>query len=282
MPEPTLPLVLESIEADTAGMLRAERETVEVGPFLAAFHRTSDMIWMNYAVPIAPTEDAATVRSALPRLQAEFQRRNRTLRFEYLAARHPALAVELERFGLGLQITAPLMFCTPANVRSFPPQGFELHRLQADPQPPAGHDASTANSSNADLADFLRVGKLSFGADDNAAAVEPHEIDELRDALRRNRWRCILARVGGIPVGVGTFCTGNSELAGVGTLPAFRRKGIAAALSSALLAEHFAAGGGRAWLSAADHVARALYAKIGFQDAGVQLNYMAAEPLRAS
>lgn len=72
--------------------------------------------------------------------------------------------------------------------------------------------------------------------------------------------------------GVGTFCTGNSELAGVGTLPAFHRRGIAAAVSSALLAEHFA-GGGRAWLSAAGEVARALHAKIGFQDAGVQLNY---------
>lgn len=278
MPDPTLPLILESIEADTAGMLRAERETVEVRPFLAAFHRTSDMIWMNYAVPIAPTDDAAAVRSALPRLQAEFERRSRTLRFEYLAARHPALAAELERFGLNLQITAPLMFCTPANARSFPPRGFNLHRLQAGPQPPAGRGVSAAHSSDADLADFLRVGKLSFGADESAAAVEPHEIDELREALRQNRWRCALARVDGVAVGVGTFCTGNSELAGVGTLPAFRRKGIAAALSSALLAEHFAADGGRAWLSAADHVARALYAKIGFQDAGVQLNYMLSGP----
>jgi hypothetical protein len=46
------------------------------------------------------------------------------------------------------------------------------------------------------------------------------------------------------------------------------------AVSSALLVEHFAAGGDWAWLSAADEAARALYAKVGFQDAGVQLNYI--------
>ena len=244
-------------------MLRAEREPVEIGLFLAAFHRTSDMIWMNYAVPIAPTDDAATVQAALPLLRAEFRRRNRVLRFEYLAAMHPTLAAELELFGLSRQLAAPLMTATSADVRSTAPKGCTLQQL-------------TADAADSVLADFLRVGKLSFGAAEADATVAPQEISDLRDAIRQDRWHCLLACCDHRPIGVGTFCTGNCELAGVGTLPDFRRRGIAAAVSSSLLAGHFAAGGDWAWLSAGDEIARALYAKVGFQDAGVQLNYIDA------
>ena len=261
MPKAALESVLEHIEADTARMLRAEREPVEVGPLLAAFHRTDDMVWRNYAVPIGPTDDAAAVRAALPRLREEFAKRRRVLRFEYLAARHPALAEQLQAFGLTLQLTAPLMVCTSTDLRPVAPRGFDLHRL-------------TGDAADSDLADFIRVGKEGFGA--TLASVETSEIEELRGALRQGRWRCLLARSQGVAVGVGTFCSGNSELAGVATLPEFRRRGVAAAVSSRLLAEHFAAGGTGAWLSAADEAARALYRKVGFQDAGVQLNYIDA------
>ncbi|HVP13322.1 MAG TPA: GNAT family N-acetyltransferase [Phycisphaerae bacterium] len=251
--------VLQRIEADTARMLRAERESVEVGPFLAAFHRASDMVWLNFAVPIGPTDDAESVRRALPLLREEFERRNRVLRFEYLAARHPALAGQLEDLGLTLQLAAPLMICTPGDLRAIAPPACELHQLDGD-------------AADSDLADFVRVGKMSFGA--TPVSVEAHEIEGFREALRQGRWKCLLARDQGAAIGVGTFCIGNSELAGVGTLPQFRRQGVAAAVSSRLLADHFAAGGIGAWLSAGTEIARALYLKVGFQDAGVQLNYI--------
>jgi ribosomal protein S18 acetylase RimI-like enzyme len=253
--------ILERIEADTARMLRAEREAVQAGPLMAAFHPTSDMVWVNYAVPIAPTDEAEAVRAALPRLRAEFERRGRVLRFEYLAARHPKLAAFLEEFGLGRQLEAPLMTCSPADVRLIEPRGFELQRLEAD-------------AAESILADFRRVGKAGFGMPD--ATAEPHEVEELREALRLGRWQCVMARSEGTAIAVGTFCTGNCELAGVATLPEFRRRGVAAAVSSRLLADHFASGGEWAWLSAGDEIARALYLKVGFQDAGVQLNYIAA------
>ena len=264
LPRLDIQTILERIETDTARTLRAEREAVEIPPFLAAFHRTDDMIWLNYAIPIAPTADPAAVQSALPRLREEFHRRKRVLRFEYLAARHATLAGHLEAAGLARQLAAPLMVCSAADVCAIaPPPGFDLCRLEA-------------GAPEADLADFRRAGKQGFG--DTAAAVQPFEIEELRDALRLGRWRCLLARHQGAAVGVGTFCTGNSELAGVATLPQFRRHGVAAAVSSGLLVEHFAAGGNWAWLSAADEVARALYRKVGFQDGGVQLNYMDGRP----
>lgn len=77
-------------------------------------------------------------------------------------------------------------------------------------------------------------------------------------------------------MGVGTTLgSGLSELQGVTTLPDARRRGVAATLSSALVANVFAQGSEAVWLSAEDAAARACYAKIGFRTIGSRLNYSA-------
>jgi ribosomal protein S18 acetylase RimI-like enzyme len=79
------------------------------------------------------------------------------------------------------------------------------------------------------------------------------------------------------PAGVAALSPTESvgELVGVATLPEFRRRGVASALSSKLVADHFHNGGDIAWLSAEDAAAQAMYRTIGFIDAGIYANYIA-------
>ena len=109
-----------------------------------------------------------------------------------------------------------------------------------------------------------------------AFGVEPAEptaadVAEQRDFLARGQQRLAAAFADGRMVAGGVL-QASAELGGVATLPEFRRRGAAAAVSSHLAASHFAAGGDVVWLSAGDAAAHGVYAKIGFIDAGAVLH----------
>lgn len=65
-----------------------------------------------------------------------------------------------------------------------------------------------------------------------------------------------------------------AALAGVATLPRWRwrRRGVAATLSSALVGDHVARGGTLVWPSAAAAAAQSVYHRIGFRRTGTHLN----------
>ena len=67
-----------------------------------------------------------------------------------------------------------------------------------------------------------------------------------------------------------------AELAGVWTLPGWRRCGLARACCRLLLDRFFATGGELAWLSVGDAAGAALYVGLGFRPCGTQLNYAGA------
>jgi ribosomal protein S18 acetylase RimI-like enzyme len=69
---------------------------------------------------------------------------------------------------------------------------------------------------------------------------------------------------------------GICELVGVATLPALRRRGVAATLCSVLIKDHFEGGGDLVWLSAGDAIAQATYERIGFRNVDFRLNYIDA------
>jgi predicted GNAT family acetyltransferase len=60
----------------------------------------------------------------------------------------------------------------------------------------------------------------------------------------------------------------TAEIAGVGTLPAYRRRGLASAVTAALAIDAFDRGIEVVWLSAADVDVAAMYARIGFRRVG--------------
>jgi hypothetical protein len=56
---------------------------VPCGPFTALFDRSTDLIWLSYAVPSAPLPSRAETVAALEELRHLFAARKRTLRFEF-------------------------------------------------------------------------------------------------------------------------------------------------------------------------------------------------------
>jgi len=239
------------------------RETARIGPFLAAAHPTNDLVWLNYALPLPELAQDADITGDVAALREWFRDRRRVLRFEIFQPLWPWLGPALERAGLRLQGAMPLMLCGPGDLRpAAAAPDVTLHRLGA-------------GASDDLLQQVLIIGRLAF---DQPADVPEADIAELRDNLRRGVYRSAYAEIQGQVVGIGTVVTTNDELAGIGTILQYRRRGIAAAVSTYLLADHFAAGATMTWLSAGNDAARAAYAKIGFRDAGVQLNYIDADP----
>jgi ribosomal protein S18 acetylase RimI-like enzyme len=250
--------LLRHIEDRTTRSIAAGRDVTVMGAFLAAIHPTADLVWFNFAMPVSKRADELCADD-IGRLRSLFQLAGRRLRFEYFEALWPGLAAMLEEQGLTFEGRMPLMLCAPEDLRPVYAQGVEVCELAAD-------------AEDALIAEFLATGKRGFGLE--AVEIEPQEIVEQRQHLETGVYRCAFGRVDGKMVGIGSVAQVNDELAGIATLPDYRRRGVAATVSSHLLANHFACGRTHAWLSAGDDVARAVYEKIGFRTAGVQLTYI--------
>jgi predicted GNAT family acetyltransferase len=94
-----------------------------------------------------------------------------------------------------------------------------------------------------------------------------------------------LARLEGAPVAAADFTVpldGFTELVGIATLPAYRRRGIASALTAAATETAFARGVRVAFLSAEDEHAGRVYERVGFRPFATALTYSRAESQRKS
>lgn len=249
--------LLRQIELCTTRSIAAGRDVTAVGGFLAALHPTTDLIWLNFAVP-SPDQAEDLRPEDVDGLRRLFHEKGRRLRLEYFEALWPDLGRLLEAKGLVVEGRMPLMICGAGDFKRFAAENVAVCELRAE-------------VDDAEIAEFLKTAKAGFGVD---SRVEPHEILEQRQYLETGVYRCAYVQLQGKMVGVGTLAQVNNELAGIATLPEFRRRGVAATVSSHLLEQHFGAGRTYAWLSAGGNVAQAVYEKVGFRTAGVQLNYI--------
>jgi ribosomal protein S18 acetylase RimI-like enzyme len=254
---------LRQIETAAHSALRRTFEFVEIGPFCAYFDPLSDLVWLNYAAPIQPFDDGAAFRVAMGSLRAEFAERNRRLRFEFIQSLWPELPAMLLREGLVLQAEQPLMICSAHTFTPREVDGLRIHHL-------------SSRDGDAILAMFQRTASEGFGAKRESTDESRRR---LRVELESDARRAVIGFINDEPAGVAALSPmgDTAELVGVTTLPQFRRRGIASALSSHLLVDHFARGKSAAWLSAGDEAARAVYQRIGFADAGIYANYIAPE-----
>ena len=221
------------------------REVVELPGLTATFNREDPLRFRNYAIPGEPPWDleglvsAATARDRLPRV-------------EFVASCAPGLPAELERAGFACEARLDLMTCTPATLAALDaPDAVAL-----EPVAPGG----------AAVRELLRTARRAF-----ADAGEPSEAD-----VEGYRGGGILARVDGEPAGGGFFTPprdGLTELAGIGVLEPFRRRGIAGALTSALAARAFAGGADLAFLTPGDDDTRRVYERAGFAVTSTMLAY---------
>jgi ribosomal protein S18 acetylase RimI-like enzyme len=227
-----------------------QRDTEQIGPFLATFNPHSTNPFLNYAIP----DDAATPSlSDVKALIAAYESRGRKPRLEYVATLAPAVEEALVAAGFTVEGRLPLMTCTPGSERWLPvPPDIELIVPVSDAQMLA-----TVTAQNE-----------AYGESEPS----PEDGKRLRDSLAAGGI-ALLARVAatGEPAGAGV-CTvpGNqtTEVAGIGVRVAFRRRGIAGALTTRLVREAFDAGVTVAFLMAAHEQEVRIYTRAGFSTTG--------------
>jgi ribosomal protein S18 acetylase RimI-like enzyme len=241
--------------ADVAATARTRR-VVDTPAFRLLLDPQDDFGGINWATPLKADPDEADIQA----MRTAFLAHQRTPRLEFLAECWPGLPARLERAGLRSEgESQEIMLVTPDGFRAVSSSEVSVQVLSSD-------DPETTITA------YLQTQTAGFGYGGSDAPTA-EQITGCREQLRAGR-RAVLAVLAGRPVGVGTTLGSElAELQGVTTLPDARRRGVAATVSSALVAQIFAQGGEAVWLSVEDAAARACYAKLGFRTIGARLNY---------
>jgi len=250
---------LELIQEQLRAALRLSHEAVTAPPFTCFFNADNDAPYANYAIPDRPI-DAADA-PALAELECVFGARQRRPRFEFLEAYTPHFATVLEAHGYHCEMRMVLMVCTPDMLRK--PAWL----------PGLTVEALTEQTQIETMQDALTVQARAFG-DADAPRTAPEEAHQFRQRFAATQ--LFLARAGETAVSVASLTApfaGATELAGVGTLPAFRRRGIATALTYFATDTAFAQGVTQVFLTAANEAAGRVYAEVGFAPCGNGLIY---------
>jgi ribosomal protein S18 acetylase RimI-like enzyme len=263
--EESLSQQLRRIEQINTKVVAQFSDVIAVGPFQAQIDPLCDMSWLNYAVPVAELGTKAEVAELLVELREVFTQRDRTLRLEFTESLWPTLPEILAEAGFRLEVRHPMMLCTPASFQPYQGKAVQVELLTDADEPKT-------------LATYLSVRNQGFDQDLGTEPPTEREIAELGEQIQSGKVRCALAGLDGMPAGVGVMMpmSGISELVGVATLPALRRRGVAATLCSFLVKDHFTGGGELVWLSAGDALAQATYERIGFYLVDSRLNYIDA------
>ena len=216
-----------------------------------------DVPWPYYARPAGGAITARDVR-AVRRRQWEL---GAPEAFEWVSDLAPTLAPAARETGLDVT-EVPLMVLE----RTFeaPPVDARVRRLEPD---------------DPELAASRAVAELAFAGSRDAG---PAERDAALAGWPESRLRAVRERMAaGITVTVvaedagGVLAAGShqpvgdvTEVVGIGTLPAARRRGLATAVTAALVADARRGGADVVFLSAGSEAIARLYGRLGFRRAG--------------
>lgn len=205
------------IQAHIRRVASAGRDTERIGPFLATYSRRSPNPFLNYAIPDAgsqPTPDEVLA------LAQAYEARGLTPRLEYLPGLAPAVEAALTGGGFAVDERLPLMVCRPDRRVDVPvPAGVEI----------------VVPDTDADILGLLTAQHDAYG---DADVPGPADVARVRRVIA-DGGPTVYARdaATGDAIG-GGGCDpsddGITELTGVAVRDRYRRRGIAAALTSVL------------------------------------------------
>ncbi|WP_307834067.1 GNAT family N-acetyltransferase [Paractinoplanes lichenicola] len=230
----------------------------EVGPFVFGLDPSTDSPHINYA---SPRPGAAVTEADVTELVAAFRAAGRRPRLEYVVNCAPGLEALLAAAGFGVEEQHEYLVCE-AGTLTLPvvPAGFAVREPDADPE---------------------RVAMVA--AQNEAFGGEPTATDEDAARVLRSQSRggvAIMAvAADGTCAGGGTAVAPNdgvSEVGGIGVRPAYRRRGLAGAITAAVTERLFAAGADLAWLEASGEDSWRVYERVGYRPAGRRL-YMSLD-----
>jgi GNAT superfamily N-acetyltransferase len=228
------------------------RDSARIGPFLASWSRSSRNPFLNYAIP----DDGATPSpDDIAGLVDVYDARGLAPRLEYLPDLAPAVEPALLHAGFAAEARLVLM-APDGSTDTAAPDGIELVTPASD-----------------DELNGIRL--VQHEAYDDIETIDDAAIARLRANLAGGAG-AVLARTTGDrePVGAGEFTApidGVAEITSVGVRAAWRRQGIAAAITTRLLADARAAGVTTPFLMAMDDESR-VYARVGFTPIGSVLH----------
>ncbi len=262
MPAPDRPL-LRRIDEYLDAVPRAAVRVETIGPFTLFLNEGHG--WRYYA---RPTPGATGITVDDVRVVRERQRSlSQPEAFEWIVELSPDVGEAVGRDRMRV-VTHPMMVLSPEDFT---------------PRAPLEGAAISIIGPDDDLAAVNAVAEIAFrnpgtavsepGVADATEAARAQNADTL--AFQRRRMLAGLtvnaaARVGGVIAAVGGHqpLDGATEIVGVATLPAFRRRGLGAAVTGALVADAIDRGVETICLSADDDDVARVYAGLGFRRVG--------------
>ena len=252
-------IAIDRIQAQLRASAQQNYEAVVAPPFTYFFNPDDASPWSNYAIPDQPVTGDLT--APLAALIAVFRSRQRLPRFEFIEEFAPDLAPVLAAHGFVEEMRALLMVCTPATYQPAPPVA-DVTVIEL-----------TAAAPLTAIQEFLTVQRRGF-SNDEASAVTADDAQGFRQ--RFQTMRLFAAYADGQMVSAGclqpTF-HGVTEIAGIATLHAFRRQGIATLLTGYAVQVAFVAGLEAVFLTAGSAAAGRVYERVGFRTVGSGLAY---------
>ncbi len=246
--------------------LRRRPEAIEIGGFIAGFDPATTSPYINYATPLP---GARPSRRDVAALIDAFRERGLKPRLEFAPDGAPAVDAALRQAGFTTEAVHEYLVCTPVTL-TMPPAVGTARRLSPVPlQVEAPRSDEDYVSIDAALSEAF-AGGFSASAD---GAARLRRVEASGGAVRFVRapdGDCAGAASCSAPA------VGTAELAGVGTRPAFRGQGIAAAVTAALSKAMFARGARSVWLEYGGEGSRRVYERVGYQPHGTRL-YMTLE-----
>jgi ribosomal protein S18 acetylase RimI-like enzyme len=252
--------LLARIERYYDAVPRSAARVEQIGPF-SLFVRT-DAGWPYYARP--RLGEMAFVAADVARVCARQQALEVPQQFEWVADVSPGLRAAIEAAGLIVH-THPLLAMPAAAFRpAGPPDSVRIRLVEPD-----GDDLATIGAV-ADLAfgaPGTAIGPVGLDELGTAARLGEAAIEAQRQRLRSGRTITAVALLEGWPVATGSHqpVDGVTEIVGVATLPAFRRRGLGAAVTSRLVEDALARGIETIFLSADDDAVARVYQRLGFE-----------------
>ena len=208
------------------------------------------LTWINYAVPVGePTKDGVSEMVSI------FRAERRAPRLEFFVELWPELPAQLEAYGFTCEKRMPIMVIERTEWRGYA-SAQDVRNL-------APEDVAQLNPALAE----------AFGMPPSSNGDSSGET--MKSSLAEGRALGAMAMVDGRVVG-GGYAVGTPkirEIAGIGTLPTYRRRGVASAVIANLLDRFFGDRGEVAWLTPGDDSAQSVYARLGFRPVAEQVCY---------
>lgn len=251
--------LLDRIERYYDAVPRSGARTEEIGPFTLFVSHGG---WPYYARPVLGRQ-ATFDDVAVERVRARQRELGVPEAFEWVAETTPDLLAAVQRSGLPVHECPLMILEEPMTTPAVP--DITVRILTADD---SAHGAASAVAAVSFAAGGVHLGSDGTAERDaRAAAMTDAELERRRERARRGITVTAVAEDGTGPLAVGSHQpVGDvTEIVGVATLPAARRRGLGAAVTAALVADARQRGVDLVFLSAgSDDVART-YERVGFR-----------------